>query len=49
MTRKMTMRTGIEPAEKRLGGEEPLVGRPGEEPGVAGDGGIARELEPGQQ
>ena len=38
-----------QPPEKRLGGEEPLVGRPGEEPGVAGDGGIARELEPGQQ
>ena len=35
--------------EKRLGGEEPLVGRPGEEPGVARDSGIARELEPGQQ
>ena len=36
-------------AEKRLGGEEPLVGRPGEEPGVTRYSGSARELEPGQQ
>ena len=36
-------------AEKRLGSEKPLVGRPGEKPGVTGDGGIARELDPGQQ
>ena len=31
----MTIRIGIEPPEQRLGGEKPLIGRLGEEPGMA--------------
>ena len=45
MTRKIDDEDRDQAAEKRLGGEEPLIGGPGEKLGVAGDGGIAREPE----